>query len=138
MRSARSLLLWFIAGCIGVLAGHQIVLMLLHDAGIASFAPFPMQPVEPFGVPQLVYITFWGGVWGIVLGLIAPWFGRGLKYWILVAIFGAVAPTLIAVAVVFPMKGIEPSGDPVMGLITGLSVNAAWGVVTAAARKAFR
>lgn len=130
--------MWFIAGCIGVLAGHQIVLMLLHNAGIASFAPFPMQPVGPLGVPQLVSIIFWGGIWGIVLGLIAPWFGRGLKYWILVAIFGAIAPTLIAVAVVFPMKGIEPGGDPVNGLITGLAVNAAWAIVTAAARKALR
>lgn len=138
MRAPRSLLMWFIAGCIGVLAGHQIVLMLLHNAGIAPFAPFPMQSVGPLGVPQLVSIIFWGGIWGIVLGLIAPWFGRGLKYWILVAIFGAVAPTLIAVAVVFPMKGIEPSGDPINGLITGLAINAAWAIVTAAARKALR
>lgn len=138
MRAPRSLLMWFIAGCIGVLAGHQIVLMLLHNAGIAPFAPFPMQSVGPLGVPQLASITFWGGIWGIVLGLIAPWLGRGLKYWILVAIFGAVAPTLIAVAVVFPMKGIEPGDDPVNGLITGLAINAAWAIVAAAARKALR
>ncbi|MDF1721861.1 MAG: hypothetical protein P1U65_14410 [Minwuia sp.] len=134
----RFLVIWFIAGCIGVLAGHQIVLMLLHNAGIAPFAPFPMQPVEPLGVPQLVSLTFWGGIWGILLGAITPWFGRGPKYWVLVAIFGAILPTLVAVVVVFPMKGIAPGGDPINGLITGLAVNAAWGLVTAAARKALR
>jgi len=138
MRSPRSLLLWFIAGFIGVIGGHQVVLVLLNDAGIASFPAFQMHSVPPFGVPQLVSIAFWGGVWGIVLGLVAPWFGRGLKYWILVAIFGAVGPTLIAVAVVFPMKGIQPSGDPVFGLLTGLSVNAAWGLLTAFTRRLFR
>ncbi|PJK28059.1 hypothetical protein [Minwuia thermotolerans] len=129
---------WFVAGVIGTLLGHQILLTVLHGIGFAPFAPWQMQPVQPLGVPQLVSTAFWGGVWGIVLGLVSPLFGKGLRYWLLTALFGAVAPTLVAVAVVLPLKDMQPTGDPVAGLVTGLAVNAAWALVTVVSRRLFR
>lgn len=129
---------WFIAGVIGTLLGHQILLTILHGIGLAPFAPWQMQPVQPFGAPQLVSIAFWGGIWGIVLGLVSRLLGEGLRYWLLTALFGAVAPTLVAVAVVLPLKDVQPSGDPAAALITGLAVNAAWALVTVASVRLFR
>jgi hypothetical protein len=128
---------WFVAGVIGTLLGHQILLTVLHGIGFAPFAPWQMQPVPPFGVPQLVSISFWGGIWGIVLGLVSPFLGKGLRYWLLAALFGAVALTLVAVVVVLPLKGVQPSGDPVPALISGLAVNAAWALVTVVSRRRF-
>ena len=126
---------WFVAGVIGTLLGHQVLLTVLHAIGFAPFAPWQMQPVQPFGAPQLVSLAFWGGIWGIVLGLVSPLLGKGSRYWILIALFGALAPTLVAVAVVLPLKGVEPSGDPIAALITGLAVNAAWALVTVTCRR---
>lgn len=129
---------WFVAGVIGTLLGHQILLTVLHGIGFAPFAPWQMQPVQPLGVPQLVSTAFWGGVWGIVLGLVSPRLGKGLRYWLLVALFGAAAPTLVAVAVVLPLKDVQPPDDPAAALITGLAINAAWALATVASRRLFR
>lgn len=134
MRTLRWIFLWFVAGVVGV-AGHQAVLAVLYEIGFAPLAPLPMRPVPPFGVPQVVSLAFWGGVWGIVLGLIAPLFGSGRRFWLLVFLFGAVAPTLVAVAVVMPLKGASPPSDPAPALVTALAINGAWGLVSAACRR---
>lgn len=126
---------WFVAGVIGTLLGHQIMLTILHEAGFAPFAPWQMQAVPPLGVPQLVSTAFWGGLWGIVLGLLVPLFGSGRRFWLLTALFGAIAPTLVAVALVLPMKEMAVSADPVHALVTGLAVNAAWALVTVGSRR---
>ena len=121
---------WFIAGTLAVPLGHQIALWILNAAGVVSRAPFAMTPTKPFGVPQVISLSFWGGVWGIILGLILAR-ARGAKFWWLALIVGAIAPTLVAVLVVAPLKG-QPVGANATLLAVGLIVNAVWGVATAA------
>lgn len=125
----RRLLLGFVAGFLATITFHQIALELLHLANIAPRAAWSMQPVPPFGVPSVISLSFWGGVWGMIMILLIDRF-RGAPYWIWSIVFGAIAPTLVAAFVVAPLKHqpIPHSGKMV---VLGLTVNAAWGFGTA-------
>lgn len=129
----------FVAGALGVLIGHQVMLTLLHAVGFTSYAAWDMTSVPPLGVPALASHAFWGGVWGLVFVLLEPRLPRRpVAYWISVAAFGGVALTAVAVAVVLPIKGRPPVVDPPAAALTmGLLVNATWGVVTALFVKLF-
>jgi len=130
--SVRRILLAFVAGFLAVLLFHQPMLALLHALGVTGASPYPMRPVPPLGVPQVVSQSFWGGVWGIVLALVAPFFPRGLGYWVAAILFGAVALSLVAWFVVAPLKGLPMAGGGRPAAIaTGLLVNGAWGFGTA-------
>ena len=121
---------WFLAGALAVPLGHQIALWVLNAIQFIDRAPFAMDATKPFGVPSLISLSFWGGVWGILLGLILER-TRGARYWGLAIIIGAIAPTLVAGLVVAPLKGMQ-GGISTKLLATGLIVNAAWGLATAA------
>lgn len=120
---------WFIAGALAVPLGHQLALWALNAAGYIDRAPFAMEATKPFGVPSVISLSFWGGVWGIILGLILERM-RGAKYWVLAIVIGAVAPTLVAGLVVAPLKGMQVPANAKM-LVIGLIVNGVWGLATA-------
>lgn len=125
-------ILAFIAGFCSVLIFHQGTLSVLHAIGVAAATPFPYSPTKPFGLPQIWSLASWGGIWGIVFGLADRNFPGGAAYWLLTLIFGAIGPTFVAWLVVFPLKGIPWGGGwKPSGIITGLMVNAAWGIGTA-------
>lgn len=125
----RRVILGFIAGFLATIIFHQIALELLHLAHVAPRAAWSMQPVPPFGVPSVISLSFWGGVWGILLILIFDRF-RGPAYWIGAIVFGAIAPTLVAAFVVAPLKH-QPIPHSAKMAALGLTVNAAWGFGTA-------
>lgn len=114
---------------------HQMMLAVLNSAGWISRQPFAMQATKPFGVPQVVSLAFWGGVWGLILGLVLAR-KTGAAYWAIAIVFGAIAPTLVAAFVVPPLKGqpILASGKFFLG---GLMLNGAWGLGTAALQLLF-
>ncbi|HUR81414.1 MAG TPA: hypothetical protein VM733_11645, partial [Thermoanaerobaculia bacterium] len=120
---------WFIAGTLAVPLGHQPALWLLNALGFIDRAAFVMTPTKPFGVPSVISLSFWGGVWGIILGLILVR-ARGARYWWIALIAGAIAPTLVAGLVVAPLKGMPVGGNPKL-LMAGLIINGVWGLVTA-------
>lgn len=114
----------FTGGFIATLVFHQGVLALFWLAGAIPAMPWNMNPVPPLGIPQVISLAFWGGLWGLpVWWLIRRW--QGAPYWLSAVAIGAVGPTLVAMLVVFPMKGIEVNAAKVVG---GLIVNAAWGL----------
>jgi hypothetical protein len=138
---AALLVLAFIAGFLAVPLFHQPMLALLHALGVTPATPYAMRPLPPFGVPQVLSQSFWGGVWGIVFALIAPRFPRGAGYWVATVLFGAFALSLVAWFIVAPIKGLPIAGGGAPAAIaTGLLVNGAWGLGTAllllASRKA--
>jgi hypothetical protein len=126
---------WFVAGALAVPLCHQIALLVLNAIGFIDRAPFSMAATKPFGIPSVISLSFWGGVWGIILGLVLMRL-RGPAYWIVAVIFGAVAPSLVAGFVVAPLKGVSMSGSKM--LVTGLVVNAAWGLGTAIFERVMR
>lgn len=93
--------------------------------------PWDFSPVAPLGVPKVISLSFFGGLWGIPLGLILEKL-HGAKYWIAATVFGAIFPTAVAMLVVFPLKGITVVMKMV---IIGLIVNAAWGIGVAVQKK---
>ena len=127
-----SVLTGFIAGFLATLIFHQLTLALLWDMGVAPFRPFIMAPTQPFGVPAVFSLAFWGGVWGIFFAYFEDIFPAGPGYWLAVFLFGAIAPSLVALMVVLPLKG-HPMGGGWQSslLLTAFLVNGAWGVGTA-------
>lgn len=138
MASARTwarewrVVLEFAAGFCGTIFFHQPALWLLHVAHVSPRAPYVMTPVPPFGIPAVISLAFWGGVWGLILiPAIAKVRSEG-GYWIAAILFGAIAPTLVAWFIVAPIKhqpiagGFKPAA-----MMIGLIVNGAWGLGTA-------
>lgn len=128
----RALLLAFVAGFIAVLLFHQPMLTLLANAGITQSHSYSLRPVGMLAIPQVISSAFWGGLWGIVLYVVsrrwqrnALWYGKAL-------LFGMIFPTLVAWFVVAALKGLPMvAGYKFNGMLTGLCVNAAWGLGTA-------
>jgi hypothetical protein len=131
------ILFGFIAGFLATLIFHQAVVALLWWAGVAPSGPFSMAATQPFGAPAVISLAFWGGVWGILFGLIDNGFPRGSGYWLTAFLFGAILPTLVALLVVLPLKGRPIGGgwQPAL-LVTAFLINGAWGVGTGLILKA--
>lgn len=118
----------FIAGFAATLVFHQGALALLYVTKLSPKAPYDMTRTAPFKVPAVISLAFWGGLWGIALWLAirgAPEF----QYWLLAVVLGAVAPSVVALGIVFPLKGLPVAGgwDPKI-IIGALILNGAWGL----------
>jgi hypothetical protein len=127
---SRWIVVGFIAGALAVLIFHQGAAAVLYTLELTKRAPFSMQATQPFGVPQLASIAFWGGVWGMLL---AATLARldGARLVVASAIFGAIFPTLVAWFIVAPLKG-QPmaAGFVPASMLIGPIVNGAWGLGT--------
>jgi hypothetical protein len=127
--SAGKLLVGFVAGFIAVLLFHQPALALLTQLGVAEASTYSFKATAPFGVPQLVSLSFWGGVWGVVFALVEHRIPRGKRYWVYAFLFGAIFPTLVAWFAVAPMKGLPMAGGwQASRMFTGFFINGAWGL----------
>jgi hypothetical protein len=121
----------FVAGFIAVLVFHQIAALILYLVGLSPAAPYSLRPLPPFGVPQVLSQSFWGGVWGIVLAYVLPRRPRQAPAWLFGLVFGALALTLVAWFVVAPLKHLPvAAGGHPLGMLRGLIVNGAWGIGT--------
>lgn len=120
----------FIAGFLAVLCFHQAALGLLHSAGVVPFAPYSLQPTAPLGIPSVISASFWGGLWALVMIAVLDRIGHAL-IWLKAALFGGIALTLVALVVVFPLKGYGFDMDQLPGrFIIGFILNALWGIGT--------
>ena len=128
----RRLALGFIAGFIAVLLFHQPTLAFLNYIGFTHAGTYSFKAVAPFGVPQVISLAFWGGVWGVLFAAVDRRFPRGNLYWLYAFAFGAIFPTLVAWFIVAPLKGLPLAGGwEAHRMITGLLINGAWGIGTA-------
>jgi len=129
-RVVSRILLSFLAGALGVLAFHQGFLLLAYALSRVPAPPYSLAGTPPLGIPKVLSLAFWGGVWGIVM---IPALGRlGAKSRPLAAVlFGGVLPTLVAVLVVVPLKGL-PVAESLQPrrLLFGFVINGLWGLGT--------
>ncbi|MBC7637095.1 MAG: hypothetical protein H7251_16005 [Acetobacteraceae bacterium] len=100
----------FLAAVLSVLIFHQGVVALLHVLDIPNYQtalPYPMRAIPPWGIPAIVNLCFWGGMYGVVFGMLAPRFT--LPFWVCGLIMGLVA-TLVGFFVVSTIKGTPVGG----------------------------
>ena len=120
----------FLCGAAAVLTLHQGTLAAIYLAGFSAPAPYSLAPTQPWDVPHLWSLAFWGGVWGIVLAAtLRRLTGVGLV--VASIVFGAIFPTLVAWFIVAPLKG-QPmaAGFVPAAMALGPILNAAWGFGT--------
>lgn len=114
----------FGAGFLSTLVFHQGLLAILHLLGVVPVAPYNLTASAPLGVPAVLSLAFWGGLWGLPLWWLIRFKRMGL-YWAVSLLFGAIAPTVVAMLLVFPLKGLPVSATTWVG---GLILNAMWGL----------
>jgi len=121
-------LLAFLAGFISTLTFHQGTLFVLHKAGLWPKPPYPMTPTPPFKIPAVISLALWGGLWGVMTWLLIR-NQAGTNYWIYATAFGAIAPSIVALFIVFPAKGmpVAGGGNPKV-IIPVLILNGMWGL----------
>ncbi|KPQ30097.1 MAG: PAP2 superfamily [Marinobacter excellens HL-55] len=114
----------FIAGLLATLIFHQGLFAVFYLLDAVPAAPYNMTPVPPLGIPSVLSLAFFGGLWGIALWAVA---GRllGAWYWLVHIALGAIGPTAVAMLVVFPMKDLAVSAQTWVG---GLILNGFWGL----------
>ncbi|MGD0430884.1 MAG: hypothetical protein ABSA58_07310 [Acetobacteraceae bacterium] len=125
----KRIALGFVVAAISVLTFHQGMWALLHYLqlpGLGMPAPFPTDPVPPFGVPRIVSLCFWGGLWGALFG--AVWRGPRASYWWAGLLLG-VAAALTGLFIVAAIKGQPIAGGWMWNnWIRSLLINGTWGL----------
>ena len=126
------ILLGFVAAFFATLIFHQIGVELCHLIGLTPNTPYNFKGVPPLGVPAVISLAFWGGVWGIVFVWVEPWLARSPGgYWVGAIIFGAIFPTVFSWLIVAPLKGLPLGyGFHFPAIFVGPIVNGLWGLGT--------
>ena len=127
---ARWIAVGALAGAASVLIFHQGLLALLHALDLTGRIPYSMRPTQPFGVPLIGSLAFWGAVWGAAFAAMLTRYD-GARLVTLATLLGAVLPTLVAWFVVAPLKGqpLAAGFDPLL-MLAGVVLNGAWGFGT--------
>jgi hypothetical protein len=118
--------LGFVAGALAVLTFHQGMVTVLHLAALTPGVAYRTMPVPPFGVPGIVSLSFWGGVYGALFGLISPRLKQ--PSWLCGIGVGLVA-SLVAMFIVAPLKGNAIAyGWAAWPIGRSLLINGVWGL----------
>lgn len=114
----------FVSGFLATLIFHQGLFGVFYLAGMVPSAPYSLAQVPPLGVPSVLSLAFFGGLWGMLLWLLL---GRlsGAKFWLGNVLVGAIGPTAVAMLIVFPMKELTVNASTWVG---GLLLNGFWGL----------
>ena len=103
-------------------------LALLYLAGAVGSAPYDLRAVPPLGLPAVISLAFWGGVWGAAIWSLLKHV-RGAAYWVWAVVIGAIGPSAVALFIVYPLKGLPVAGGWDPKLLGGaLLLNGAWGL----------
>jgi hypothetical protein len=129
MEKSLNRAIWgFVAAVISVLVFHQGMWELLHLFGIMP-RPYPIDGVPPFGVPRIVSLCFWGGLWGAVFGLVLPRLPASYPMWGGLGLGLGIAAALVGLFVVPLIKGLPVAGGwSAMAFVRSILINGFWGI----------
>ena len=121
--------LGFVAAAISVLTFHQAMWAALHVLDIPGLGmppPYPTSPVPPWDVPRILDLCFWGGLYGVVFGLVLPRLTAPL--WLCGLLLGLIA-ALVGILVVPAIKGMPiGSGWVLLNWVRSFLINGFWGI----------
>jgi hypothetical protein len=121
-------LLGFVAAAISVLTFHQGMWALLHVMdlpGLGMPPPYPTDGVAPLAIPRILDLCFWGGLYGVAFGLLAPRFTWPL--WLCGLITGIIA-ALVGMFIVPAIKGLPVgAGWVLLNWLRSFLINGCWG-----------
>lgn len=127
--SGARAILGFAAAAIAVLTFHQAMWALLHVLNLPGMGmppPYPIAPVPPWGVPRILDLAFWGGLYGVLFGLALPLLRP--PYWLDGLVLGIIA-ALVGFFIVAPLKGAPIGGGWVVNnWARSLLINGFWGI----------
>ncbi len=119
----------FVAGFVSTLTFHQAVIWLFVTMGVFASTPWNLTPVPPLGIPSVLQLAFWGGLWGLPIWYLMR-HATGTAYWVRALVFGAIGPTTAFLFFFYPLKhdwdfSLAWQLKPWIG---GLIVNGVWGL----------
>jgi hypothetical protein len=127
----------FVAGFMSTLMFHQGLFHVLYLSGKVAKPAWNMSAVPPLQVPSVISLAFWGGVWGIALWAMIKKQGNA-KQWLFSGILGALLPSLVALLLVFPLKGQAFAAAWDLKIWIGaFLLNGAWGLGVCLLMKVF-
>ncbi len=116
----------FVAAAVATFTFHQAMWAALYAVGLMPLAPFPMGPTAPFGVPRIISLAFWGGLYGAGFGLVLPRLSGPL--WRAGIGLGIIA-ALVGLFVVTAIKGQPIAyGFAWRPWLLSLLINGCWGL----------
>jgi hypothetical protein len=125
MDPPKRAVLGVVAGVISVLVFHQGAWALFHVFGLMP-PPYPMGPVPPWSVPLTINFCFWGGLYGLVYGLLLP--KLTMPPWLSGLVLGVIA-ALVLWFVVAPIKGRPLANGWVPStMLVVLTIHVVWGI----------
>lgn len=131
MSNTQRIAVGFLAAVLSVLVFHQGMILLLRETGLFGF---PRTSIvwnlaanpRAFGLPTLVNLCFWGGLYGAVFGLLA---GRVRIGNLPLALLTGAATTMVGFFVVAALRGTPIAGGwQPMAWLRGLSIGLSFGL----------
>jgi hypothetical protein len=113
----------WIAGAVSALTFHAFAWWVFYLLGMQAIPPYPMVG-NMIGVPVILSLAFWAGVWGIVMVLVAP---RMTQPFLIVCLIVSVAATLVQILVVPTLRGGAINWT-VLGWVRSFIINGVWGI----------
>lgn len=125
---ATRALFGFVAAVISVLTFHQAMWEILHLLalpGLGMPPPYPVDLIAPLGVPRILNLCFWGGLYGMVFSLVLPRLTAPI--WLSGLALGIIA-TLVGMLLVPAVKGLPVGAGGPLGWVRALLINGFWGI----------
>ncbi len=129
--TSTRLVLGFTAGFLSYLIFQGALGTALYAAHLMPALPWSLEPVPPLGVPKVLSLGFWDGLWGVVYALLEPRLTARFGRWRGGILFGF-APLAVYWFVVLPLKGFGVGGGfPLAEVPIQVTFDAVFGVGTA-------
>jgi len=121
----------FMAGYFSTIIFHQLAVSIFWGIGAIPFRPYSMDPTIPFGIPGVLSLSFWGGVWGIIFMFVYNKIPVINNFWLKAFLFGGIFPPIAGIFIVGPLKG-RPVGTGLtpMFILLIFVINGIWGAGT--------
>ena len=125
----RLVAIGFVAGALSVLTFHQAGVALVQLLSGTPLSLYPMRSFGPFGVPLILNLAFWGGVWGIVIWWAIGRFGGRWPAWAIGLVLGVIGATAVGWFIAAAIKGQDISGGFALARIwRGPLINGVFGL----------